>query len=142
MDNRDFLVEQFEEHRTYLRAVAYRMLGSVSEADDAVQEAWLRASRANASDVEDMYAWLSTIVSVSLITLRSRSSKRDEPLVVHVPEPIVSSEDSQWRAELGGDGASPSRTARSSRSTALRTPRGSPARSRLSARSLSGARVK
>ncbi|MGH2946056.1 MAG: sigma-70 family RNA polymerase sigma factor [Solirubrobacteraceae bacterium] len=85
---------EFKEQRPHLRAVAYRMLGSVCEADDAVQEAWLRASRANTSDVEDMCAWLTTVVArVSLNMLRSRRSKREEPLGVHVPEPIVSSED-------------------------------------------------
>jgi RNA polymerase sigma factor (sigma-70 family) len=88
------LTAEFEEQRPHLRAVAYRMLGSVSEADDAVQEAWLRASRADTSDVEDMRAWLTTVVArVSLNMLRSRRSKREEPLDVHVPEPIVSSED-------------------------------------------------
>jgi RNA polymerase sigma factor (sigma-70 family) len=77
-----------------MRAVAYRMLGSVSEADDAVQEAWLRASGAETSEVENMRAWLTTVVArVSLNMLRSRRSKREEPLDVHVPEPIVSSED-------------------------------------------------
>lgn len=88
------LTAEFEEQRPHLRAVAYRMVGSVSEADDAVQEAWLRASRADTSDVEDMRAWLTTVVArVSLNMLRSRRSKREEPLGVHVPEPIVSSED-------------------------------------------------
>jgi RNA polymerase sigma factor (sigma-70 family) len=88
------LTAEFEEQRPHLRAVAYRMLGSVSEADDAVQEAWLSASRADTSDVEDMRAWLTTVVArVSLNMLRSRRSKREEPLGVHVPGPIVSSED-------------------------------------------------
>ena len=88
------LTAEFEERRPHLRAVAYRMLGSVSEADDAVQGAWLRASRADTSDVEDTRAWLTTVVArVSLNMLRSRRSKREEPLGVHVPEPIVSSED-------------------------------------------------
>jgi RNA polymerase sigma factor (sigma-70 family) len=86
------LTAEFEEQRPHLRAVAYRMLGSVSEADDAVQEAWLRASRADTSDVENMRAWLTTVVArVSLDMLRSRRSKREEPLGVHVPEPVVSS---------------------------------------------------
>ena len=88
------LTAEFEEHRPRLRAVAYRMLGSVSEADDAVQEGWLRASTADTSDVRDMRAWLTTVVArVSLNMLRSRRSKREEPLGVHVPEPIVSSSD-------------------------------------------------
>jgi RNA polymerase sigma factor (sigma-70 family) len=87
------LTAEFEEQRPHLRAVAYRMLGSVSEADDAVQEAWLRASRADTGEVENMRAWLTTVVArVSLNMLRSRSSKREEPLDVHVPEPIVGGE--------------------------------------------------
>src|SRR5919205_785876 len=90
MNERDWLAAQFEEHRTRLRAVAYRMLGSLSEADDAVQEAWLRLSRTNAGDVENLGAWLTTVVGrVSLNMLRSRRSRREEPLGVHVPEPIV-----------------------------------------------------
>ena len=88
------LTVEFEEQRPRLRAVAYRMLGSVSEADDAVQEGWLRASTADTNDVRDMRAWLTTVVArVSLNMLRSRRSKREEPLGVHVPEPIVSSSD-------------------------------------------------
>jgi RNA polymerase sigma factor (sigma-70 family) len=88
----DWLAERFEANRTHLRAVAYRMLGSVSEADDAVQEAWLRLSRSNADDVEDLRAWLTTVVArVSLDMLRSRKARREEPLGPHVPEPIVSS---------------------------------------------------
>jgi RNA polymerase sigma factor (sigma-70 family) len=94
MDDSEFLAERFEEHRTHLRAVAYRMLGSVSEADDAVQEAWLRLNRSDASAIENLRAWLTTVVAhVSLNVLRSRRSRREEPLDVHVPEPIVSSAD-------------------------------------------------
>ncbi len=90
MDERDWLAERFEEHRTHLRAVAYRMLGSLSEADDAVQEAWLRLSRTDASEVENLGGWLTTVVArVSLNMLRSRNVRREEPLGVHVPEPIV-----------------------------------------------------
>ncbi len=90
MDERDWLAERFEEHRAQLRAVAYRMLGSLSEADDAVQEAWLRLSRSDTSDVENLGAWLTTVVGrVSLNMLRSRRSRHEEPLGVHVPEPIV-----------------------------------------------------
>jgi RNA polymerase sigma factor (sigma-70 family) len=90
MDERDWLAERFEEHRTRLRAVAYRMLGSLSEADDAVQEAWLRLSRSDTSGVENLGAWLTTVVGrVSLNMLRSRRSRREEPIGVHVPEPIV-----------------------------------------------------
>ena len=90
MEDQDWLAERFEEQRSRLRAVAYRMLGSVSEADDAVQETWLRLSRTGASDVENLGGWLTTVVArVSLNMLRSRQSRREEPLGVHVPEPIV-----------------------------------------------------
>jgi RNA polymerase sigma factor (sigma-70 family) len=94
MNEHDWLARQFEDNRTHLRAVAYRMLGSVSEADDAVQESWLRLSRSDASDIDNMRAWLTTVVArVSLDMLRSRRSRREEPLGPHVPEPIVSRED-------------------------------------------------
>src|SRR5918997_150307 len=94
MDEREFLAQQFEEHRTRLRAVAYRMLGSVSEADDAVQEAWLRLSRSDADEIENLGGWLTTVVArVSLNVLRSRKVRREDPLDVHVPDPIVSRED-------------------------------------------------
>ncbi|MGZ4279441.1 MAG: RNA polymerase sigma factor SigJ [Solirubrobacteraceae bacterium] len=90
MDERDWLAERFEEHRGRLRAVAFRMLGSLSEADDAVQEAWVRLSRSDADDIENLGAWLTTVVGrVSLNMLRSRRSRREEPLGVHLPEPIV-----------------------------------------------------
>jgi RNA polymerase sigma factor (sigma-70 family) len=90
MDEREFLAQQFEEHRTRLRAVAYRMLGSLSEADDAVQETWLRLSRIDADEVENLGGWLTTVVArVSLNMLRSRRSWREEPLDVRMPEPIV-----------------------------------------------------
>jgi RNA polymerase sigma-70 factor (ECF subfamily) len=90
VDERDWLTERFEEHRTRLRAVAYRMLGSVSEADDAVQDAWLRLRRADTSGVENLGAWLTTVVArVCLNMLRSRASRREQPLDVHVPDPIV-----------------------------------------------------
>lgn len=90
MDNQAWLAERFEEHRAHLRAVAYRMLGSLSEADDAVQEAWLRLSRADRSDVENLGAWLTTVVArVSLNMLRSRHPERQEPLGPHMPEPII-----------------------------------------------------
>jgi RNA polymerase sigma factor (sigma-70 family) len=94
VNERELLTEGFEANRTHLRAVAYRMLGSVSEADDAVQESWLRVSRADAAGVENMRAWLTTIVArVCLDMLRSRKSRREEPLGPHLPEPIVSRED-------------------------------------------------
>jgi RNA polymerase sigma factor (sigma-70 family) len=89
-DHQDRLAERFEAHRPRLRAVAYRMLGSLSEADDAVQEAWLRFGRADTSDVEDLGAWLTTVVArVSLNMLRSRRTRREQPLDVHLPDPIV-----------------------------------------------------
>ena len=92
MDEHDWLAQRFEAHRTHLRAVAYRMLGSLSEADDALQEAWLRLSRSDTSGVENLGGWLTTVVGrVCLDMLRSRSSRREEPL--GVPEPIVGRED-------------------------------------------------
>ena len=94
MDEHDWLAERFEEHRGHLRAVAYRMLGSLSEADDAVQEAWLRLSRSDTSDVENLRGWLTTVVArVCLNMLRSRRTRREEPLDVRVPDPIVSRDD-------------------------------------------------
>jgi RNA polymerase sigma-70 factor (ECF subfamily) len=93
VDEHDWLAEQFAEHRTRLRAVAYRMLGSVAEADDAVQDAWLRASRADTTAVENPGGWLTTVVArVCLNVLRSREQRREDPLDVHVPDPIVSPE--------------------------------------------------
>ena len=90
MDEREFLAQRFEEHRTRLRAVAYRMLGSLSEADDAVQEAWLRLSRIDADELENLGGWLTTVVArVALDMLRSRRSRREESLDVRMPEPIV-----------------------------------------------------
>jgi len=91
MDEREWLVGRFEEHRTHLRAVAYRMLGSLSDADDAVQEAWLRLSRSDASEIENLRAWLTTVVArLSLSVLRSRKTHREEPLDgVRIPDPIV-----------------------------------------------------
>ena len=94
MDDHQWLAERFEGHRGHLRAVAYRMLGSVSEADDAVQEAWLRLSRSDPNAIENLGGWLTTVVArVSLNVLRSRRTRREEPLEVHVPEPIVSPAD-------------------------------------------------
>jgi RNA polymerase sigma factor (sigma-70 family) len=91
---REWLADQFEGNRAHLRAVASRMLGSVTQADDAVQESWLRLSRSGASDVESLGAWLTTLVArVCLDMLRSRRARREEPLGAHVPEPIVSRED-------------------------------------------------
>jgi RNA polymerase sigma-70 factor (ECF subfamily) len=90
----DWLTEGFEQNRSRLRAVAYRMLGSLAEADDAVQEAWLRVSRADASDVGNLSAWLTTIVArVCLNALRSRNTRREEPLDTHVPDPVITRAD-------------------------------------------------
>jgi RNA polymerase sigma factor (sigma-70 family) len=98
MDEQDWLAQRFEEHRSHLRAVAYRMLGSISEADDAVQEAWLRLSRSETSGVENLGGWLTTVVGrVCLDMLRSRTSRRvvplGEPLGTRVPDPLVSRAD-------------------------------------------------
>jgi RNA polymerase sigma factor (sigma-70 family) len=90
MNEQEWLADRFEEQRMRLRAVAYRMLGSLTEADDAVQEAWLRLSRSNAGEIENLAGWLTTVVArVSLNILRSRSLRREEPLAPHVPDPIV-----------------------------------------------------
>ncbi len=94
MSERDYLASEFEAHRQHLRAVAYRMLGSVSEADDAVQESWLRLSRSDTGDVENLRAWLTTVVGrVCLDALRARKLRREESFGPHVPEPVVSRED-------------------------------------------------
>src|SRR5262245_16812122 len=93
MDENEWLAERFEEHRGHLRAVAYRMLGSLTEADDAVQDTWLRLSRAGASEVENLGGWMTTIVArVCLNMLRSRNTRREESLGVHLPDPVISAE--------------------------------------------------
>jgi RNA polymerase sigma factor (sigma-70 family) len=90
MDERDWLAERFQAHRPRLRAVAYRMLGSTSEADDAVQETWIRLSRSNAGEIDNLEAWLVTAVGrVALNMLRSRKTRREEPLDGRLPDPIV-----------------------------------------------------
>src|SRR5215218_4273536 len=90
MDEGNVLAERFEAHRSHLRAVAYRMLGSLNEADDAVQEAWLRLSRADTGGVENLGGWLTTVVSrVCLDLLRSRSARREESLEARVPHPLA-----------------------------------------------------
>jgi RNA polymerase sigma-70 factor (ECF subfamily) len=90
MDDQEWLAQRFEEHRSRLRAVAYRMLGSLSEADDAVQDTWIRLSRIDADEVENLGGWLTTVVArVCLNMLRSRQSRREEPFGPHVPEPII-----------------------------------------------------
>ncbi|GIH14242.1 sigma-70 family RNA polymerase sigma factor [Rugosimonospora africana] len=93
MDDSEWLAGRFEEHRSHLRAVAYRMLGSATEADDAVQDAWLRLNRAGTDGVENLGGWLTTIVArVCLNMLRSRNNRREEPLDTHLPDPVVSPE--------------------------------------------------
>jgi RNA polymerase sigma factor (sigma-70 family) len=91
MDENEWLAERFEEHRAHLQAVAYRMLGSLTEADDAVQDSWLRLSRSGASEVENLGGWLTTIVArVCLNMLRSRKVRREETFGVHLPDPVIS----------------------------------------------------
>jgi len=90
MTERDYLAERFEEHRTRLRSVAYRMLGSVGDVDDAVQEAWLRLSRADTAGIDNLGGWLTTVVArVCLDMLRSRQSRREEPFTPQAPEPVA-----------------------------------------------------
>ena len=93
MDDDDWLAEQFEANRAHLRSVAYRMLGSTSEADDAVQEAWIRLSRTDTSEVENLRAWLTTVIArVCLNLLRARTTRREASLETYVPEPLISPE--------------------------------------------------
>jgi RNA polymerase sigma factor (sigma-70 family) len=102
MAENEWLAERFEENRRHLRGVAYRMLGSVSEADDAVQEAWLRLSRSDTSGVENLGGWLTTVVGrVCLDMLRARKARREDALDVHVPEPVAT----------GTDGSNPEKEA-------------------------------
>ena len=90
MNERDYLAERFEENRTHLRGVAYRMLGSSSEVDDAVQEGWLRLSRADTTRIDNLGGWLTTVVArVCLDMLRSRKSRREEPLTPDAPDPVA-----------------------------------------------------
>ena len=102
MDGRTWLAERFEEHRPHLRAVAYRMLGSLGEADDAVQETWLRLSRTDPDELDNFPAWLTTVVArVSLNMLRGRRRRREEPFDVRVPDPVVSpADDPEYAAVL------------------------------------------
>ena len=91
MDETTWMLERFEEHRPHLRAVAYRMLGSATEADDAVQETWLRLHRSDTSDVDNLGGWLTTVVArLCLDMLRARTSRREEPVGAHLPDPIAS----------------------------------------------------
>src|SRR5437588_10692314 len=90
MEAQEWLAERFEEQRPHMRAVAYRMLGSLSEAEDAVQDVWLRLSRTDASEIENLGGWLTTVLArVSLNMLRSRNSRREAPLGPHVPDPVI-----------------------------------------------------
>src|SRR5438876_4546496 len=90
----EWLAEQFEEHRAHLRAVGYRMLGSASEAEDAVQESWIRLGRTDVSAVENLRAWLTTVVArVCLDMLRTRTSRLEDPLDVHVPDQVITRAD-------------------------------------------------
>jgi RNA polymerase sigma factor (sigma-70 family) len=94
VDDRDWLAERFQAHRAHLRAVAYRMLGSASEADDAVQEAWLRLDRADPAGIHNLGGWLTTVVArVCLDLLRARGTRREEPVGAHPPDPIVDARD-------------------------------------------------
>src|SRR2546421_1205941 len=91
MNENAWLAERFEEHRTQLRAVAYQMLGSLTEAEDAVQDAWVRLSRSGAGEVENLGGWLTTVVArVCLNMLRARNVRRAESLEVHLPDPVIS----------------------------------------------------
>ena len=101
MNERDQLADQFEGYRGHLRAVAYRMVGSLSEAEDAVQEAWLRLSRADAADIDNLGGWLTTVVGrVCLDMLRSRTSRREEPLIPETPHEPSDSKDPEQEALL------------------------------------------
>ena len=94
MHQTDELATRFEAHRTRLRAVAYRMLGSLAEADDAVQETWIRLSRTDAEEIENLGGWLTTVVSrVCLNLLRARATRKEEPLDARMPEPLIASAD-------------------------------------------------
>jgi RNA polymerase sigma factor (sigma-70 family) len=94
MNELEVLANRFEEQRPHLRAVAYRMLGSLSEADDAVQETWLHVSRADTGEIENLRGWLTTITArVCLNTLKSRKARPEEPVGAHVPDPIISLDD-------------------------------------------------
>jgi RNA polymerase sigma factor (sigma-70 family) len=95
------LAEQFEEHRAHLRAVAYRMLGSVTEAEDAVQESWIRLGRTDVSEVENLRAWLTTVVArVCLDMLRTRTSRREDALDTHVPDPVITRADGDPESDV------------------------------------------
>src|SRR5437762_117515 len=94
----EWLAEQFEEHRAHLRTVAYRLLGSASEAEDAVQETWIRLGRTDVGGVASLRRWLTTVVArVCLDMLRARTSRREDPLDVHLPDPVIAR--AEWEPE-------------------------------------------
>src|SRR5262245_22385887 len=98
METGEQLADQFEEHRSHLRAVAYRMLGSASEAEDAVQETWIRLGRTDVGDVASLRGWLTTVVArVCLDMLRARKSRREDSLDAHLPDPIITR--AEWEPE-------------------------------------------
>jgi RNA polymerase sigma-70 factor (ECF subfamily) len=106
MDEKNFWGRQFEANRAHLRAVAYRMLGSTSEVDDAVQETWLRLSRSDAGAVENLRGWLTTVVArICLDLLRARKSRREEPMGPHTPEPAVDGAHEQYAEMADSVGA-------------------------------------
>ena len=130
MDEKDWLAERFEANRSRLRAVAYRMLGSTSEADDVVQDAWFRLSRSDTNAVENLDGWLTTVVGrLCLDVLRSRQARRQDALDPRVPDPVVMREDAVDPEEealarrFGGDGPPRgARHARPGRAARLRAP--------------------
>src|SRR5918994_2882643 len=94
MNDREWLAQRFESHRPHLRAVAYRMLGSLTEADDAVQDTWLRLNRSDTTDIDNLAGWLTTVVArLCLDMLRARKARREDPMGVYLPEPIIASAD-------------------------------------------------
>jgi RNA polymerase sigma factor (sigma-70 family) len=105
MPTPELLAEEFEKHRSHLRAVAYRMLGSASEAEDAVQESWIRLGRTDVTEVENLRAWLTTVVArVCLDMLRTRTSRREDPLDTHVPDPVITRPDPAFASRQGASG--------------------------------------
>jgi RNA polymerase sigma-70 factor, ECF subfamily len=104
VDEQEFVAQQFELHRAHLRAVAYRMLGSLSEADDAVQETWLRLSRSDTTEIDNLRGWLTTVVGrVCLDVLRSRKSRHEESFDAQLTEPIVTGAEG-WNPEQEANG--------------------------------------
>jgi RNA polymerase sigma-70 factor (ECF subfamily) len=107
VDENEWLAARFEEHRPHLRSVAYRMLGSLAEADDAVQDSWLRLSRAGTEDVENLGGWLTTVVArVCLNMLRTRSTRREQPLDGHLADPVIRAEPDPEEQALLADSVS------------------------------------